>query len=243
MVPPAPVALALAFGDRYLASDLAALRALVAASNMEGDAEEALFASMLELALTLNPAQEDSYYLTEAYLPWQGRVSQAQELLVSASRARPWDWLPPFFQAFNLYYFRNQPIAGAQILQEAADRSPPKKAIGLRAIAGRWSALGKDPEEALRLVESMAQGSSSGPLRRNLGIRAKQLRGLIQLRKAADAFRKEVGHPPPDLEALVGYANLTEVPEDPMGEGFIIDKSGRVRVQPPNLDRVRTPEE
>ncbi|HKJ88076.1 MAG TPA: hypothetical protein VKA48_06175, partial [Gammaproteobacteria bacterium] len=177
------------------------------------------------------------------HLPWQGRVAQAQRLLDNASRARPWDWLPTFFRAFNLYYFRGEPIPAARILRKAADRTPPKKAVGLRAIAGRWSALGKDPRQALKVVESMARGTSSAPLRHNLARRAAQLRRLIRLREAARAYQQEVGHPPTDLQALVGHAGLKKIPKDPMGDGYIIDDAGQVKVRPPNLDRVRTPQE
>lgn len=243
VVPPPSTALAMAFGDRYLAADLAAARAMVAGSQLEGEGEKALFARLLDLANRLNPAHEDVYYLTEAHLPWQGRVRQAQSLLKRAGRSRPWDWLPPFFRAFNLYYFRRQPMAGARILREAAARKPPKQAARLRAIAGRWTAFGQDPREALDMVESMVKGATLGALQRNLERRAEQLRRLIRLQEAAKVYREEHGRPPPRLQALVGYAGLEAVPRDPMKDGFIIDESGRVRIKSPNLDRVRTPEE
>jgi len=243
LVPPPATALALAFGDRYLAGDLAGARAMIAASTLESASDEAPFARLLDLSSQLNPAHEDTYYLAEAYLPWQGRIPLAQKLLKRASEARPWDWLPPFFRAFNLYYFRQKPVAGAEVLRRAADHQPPKKGAQLRAIAGRWSALGPDPEQALRLVESMAQGASLPVLKRNLANRADQLRCLIRLRKAAEAFRAQEGRPPPDLESLVGYAGLEAIPADPMKDGFVIDESGQVRVKPPNLDRIRTPGE
>ncbi|HKJ89336.1 MAG TPA: hypothetical protein VKA48_12615, partial [Gammaproteobacteria bacterium] len=54
VVLPAPAGLAMAFGDRYLAADLATTRALVAATDLQGNAEKALFARLLEEALTLN---------------------------------------------------------------------------------------------------------------------------------------------------------------------------------------------
>jgi hypothetical protein len=135
------------------------------------------------------------------------------------------------------------PIAGADILRRAAERQPPKKAAQLRAIAGRWSALGPDPEQALHLVESMAEGASLPVLQRNLANRATQLRRLIRLREAAEAFQRKEGRPPPNLESLVGYDGLETIPADPMKDGFIIDDSGQVRVKPPNLDRIRTPGE
>lgn len=242
-VPPPPAAVAMAFGDPYLAADLAAVRAAVAMDDLEGEADKTHLARLLELSLSLNPAHEDAYYLVEAMLPWQGRVEQAQQLLRKAERARPWDWMPPFFRAFNRYYFERDPIGGARILERSAERAQPRQASALRAMAGRWSALGSSPKRALEMVEAMAQGATSGPLRRNLNRRAAQLRGLIQLKEAAEAYRAQHGKAPADLEALVGYADLKAIPEDPTGDGYIVDESGKVRVQPPNFERVRTPGE
>jgi len=240
-VPPPPVAVAMAFGDRYLAADLATIHAFVAADDLTRDAQKAQLARLLSVSIELNPAHEDAYYLMEAMLPWQGRVDQAQRLLRKAEKARPWDWMPPFFRAFNRYYFFREPIAGAQILQKVAERSSPKRAAQLRAVAGRWSALGHSPERALELVQAMTKGVPAGPLRRNLDQRAAQLRGLIQLREANRAFQRQKEHPPPDLEALVGFAGLKGIPQDPTGEGFILDEEGRVRVRPPNFEKVQTP--
>lgn len=245
-VPPPPAAVAMAFGDPYLAADLATVKALVSAANLAGKEEKAALARLLDLTLILNPAQEDAYYLAEAMLPWQGRVARAQRLLRRAEQARPWDYLPPFFRAFNRYYFQGEPVAGARILRRAADRRGPERAARLRAMAGRWAALGREPEQALELVTAMAKGVGSvgsKALRRNLKMRAQQLRRLIRLREAAAAYRKAEGQDPPSVEALAGHGPLEAVPEDPTGDGYIVDEDGEVHVRPPNFDRVRTPSE
>lgn len=243
VVPPPPAALALAFGDRFLASDLATVRAMVAASNLEDEPEKTQFARLLETGLALNPAQEDAYYITEAYLPWHGRVQQAQDLLTWATDGRPWDWMPLFFRAFNQYYFNKRPIRGAELLRQAAERSAPRKAAQLQAVAGRWSALGRDPRQALKMVESMARGTKLKPLQRNLKRRARQLKGLLRLREAAQAFEREKGRPPQEIGELLGHAGLASLPKDPTGDGYIVDDSGQVRVRPPDLDRLPSPEE
>jgi len=231
----------MSFGDRFLASDLAAIRSTVAATNLGGPEEKAMFAQLMEQALLLNPAQEDAYYLAQAILPWQGRVDQTQKLLDWSSSARPWDWLPVFFRAFNGYYFLDQPNSAAHILKEAADRSPPSRGIKLEAMAGRWSALGKDPQQALQIIRGMRQGTSSPALRRNLEMREEQLQGLIRLQAAARAYTRKQGEEPPTLQSLVGFAGLDKIPDDPMGDGYSLDNNDQVRITPPNFNRVRTP--
>lgn len=233
MVLPVPGALGLAMGDAHLAANLGIIRSMVAATHIESPQERATFARLLENSLTLLPAQEDGYYLAQATLPWWGYVDRTQRLLDQATAARPWDWMPPFFRAFNLFYFRKAPEEAATHLRRAAARVPPQKRQTLLAVSARWTALGEDPREALRIIRDMAKSSRRGPLRRNLVKRAKQLLGLIQLRKAAEAYRNETGGPPKALEQLVGYGNLDSLPKDPTGDGFTISDEGKAIIKPP----------
>lgn len=233
VVLPVPGALALTMGDGHLAANLAVIRALVGAGHLEGPEEKAAFARLLENSLTLAPAQEDGYYLAQATLPWWGYLETQQRLLKRASEARPWDWLPPFFRAFNLFYFRKAPEEGARFLRQAAPRSAPGNRKSLLALAGRWTALGADPGEALEIIQGMIRSTRQGPLRRNLQKRADQLRALLTLRAAARDFRKARGSPPERLEQLAGFGGLEALPTDPMGDGFTLNDQGRVIIRPP----------
>lgn len=233
VVLPVPGALALSLGDSHLAANMGIMRALVAANHMDTPQERAMFARLMENGLTLAPAHEDGYYLAQATLPWWGYVDLNQQLLDQASKARPWDWLPPFFQAFNRFYFRKAPEEAASFMREAAERAPPRTRQGLLATAGRWVALGDRPEEALKTIQTMVEATRKGPLRRNLALRARQLKGLMALRRAAEAFQKTKGHPPEALEQLIGFGDLQSIPTDPLQDGYVISDEGKVVIKPP----------
>ena len=233
LVLPPPVATLLAAGDPYLAANLQVIRGSVVATHLESPGQKRLFGRLLESASRLNPAHEDGYYLGQAILPWAGQVARNQRIQKRAEAARPWDWLPSFFRAFNLYYFRKKPAEAAPILGKAADRASPRNRESLLALAAQWTSLGYQPKQALKVVRQLAAGAGPGPLRRHLAARQKQLRGLMRLQKAAAAFRKEEGRPPRSFEALIGYGGLQQIPDDPLGEGFRLDARGEVSVKPP----------
>lgn len=233
VVLPPGLATVMAGGDPYLAANLQVIRGNVVATRLEGAEQKALFTRLLRNAIQLNPAHEDGYYLAQAVLPWNGYIEVNQEIQAAAAEARPRDWLPLFFQAFNRYYFLREPGPASDILRKAAGRASPDNRQSLLANAARWRAVGQDPEEALRIIRGMVKGAPEGPLRRNLRARQVQLQGLLKLRQAAEAYRRDKGKPPDHPEALLGYSGLEEIPEDPFGEGYVIGDSGRIVITPP----------
>lgn len=233
LVLPPPVAAALSGGDAHLAANLAVMRGMVVATHLDSPEQRALFARLMDSASRLNPAHADGYYLSQALLPWQGRVTLTQAIQERAARARPWDWLPPFFRAFNTYYFRQQPTRAAAQLRSAAERAPQGNRTSLEAMAARWGVLGSDPAEARRLLEGLLAGTRHEGLRRELRGRLEQLRGLQALREAAAAFRRRHHRPPREVTELVGHGGLEVLPRDPFGEGFAINDRGEVVVTPP----------
>ncbi|HKL78640.1 MAG TPA: hypothetical protein VJ985_09825 [Gammaproteobacteria bacterium] len=233
VVLPAPVAAVMAGGDPYLAANMQVIRGLVVSTHLDSPEQKALFARLLTNASELNPAHEDGYYLAQALLPWNGYVEENQAIQAAAGEARPWDWLPVFFQAFNRYYFLKEPGPASDILRQAAERASPKNRPALLANAARWRAAGRDPQQALRVIRAMLAAHPSGPLNRELQARETQLQGLLRLREAAAAYRQQRGGSPSSVADLVGHAGLERVPRDPFGEGYVINEAGRVVVTPP----------
>ncbi|MFP4561477.1 MAG: hypothetical protein ACLFQ3_09145 [Thiohalorhabdus sp.] len=233
VVLPPSLATAMAGGDPFLAANLQVIRGKVVANRLEGDTEKALFARLLANASRMNPAHEDGYYIAQSILPWNGYVQANQRIQKAAAEARSWDWLPLFFRAFNRYYFLREPGPASAILRDAAMRAPAANREKLLASAVRWRALGREPGEALRIVRAMVEGTPEGDLRRNLRARQTQLEGLLKLRDAAEAFRKEEGRGPRSLKELVGYGGLQALPEDPFKDGYTLNDAGKVVITPP----------
>jgi len=91
----------MAMGDRYLAANLATIRAMVVATDKMRPEEFKILAKVQEDVSWLNPAHEDNYYIAFAILSQYGEMDAVQSILARAGRARFFDYQPAFFYAFK----------------------------------------------------------------------------------------------------------------------------------------------
>ncbi|MDR1274951.1 MAG: hypothetical protein LBL72_00950 [Candidatus Accumulibacter sp.] len=214
-------------GDRFLAANLGTIRGLITESEKMQPEEYKILAQLQVDVSWLNPANEDNYYTASAILPWNGEVDAAQTVLRRASLARPFDLYPPFYYAFNLVYFKNDPIEASAWLRARAPLLPnTDERLMLENFAARWVDRAKDLRLAAAVVESMAKQAMRKDFREYLETRAQRLRDLIALRGAAGAFLKKEGHPPQTIEQLVEKGFIPAIPSDPFGAGFKLDSDG-----------------
>ena len=226
----------MAMGDRHLAANIAAIRALVVAPEKMRPEEFRILAKVQEDVSWLNPGHEDNYYIAFAILPQYGELDSAQTVLARASRARFFDYQPSFFYAFNQWYYKHDPVGAATWLREAAEKLPdPDQRLTMQNMAARWMDKAQDTELAIRVVEAMAKEARRKDFRAYLELRVVRLRQLHQLRTAAIAYRERFGKPLPNLQELVDSGILTNLPQDPFGFGFGFDRQGEIvlRTSPP----------
>lgn len=224
---PAPVQLAYAVGDPYLASNLNVFRSMMVGGSVT-EAETYRVQAQLQLdAALFNPRHEDNYYIAAAILPWNGYVAPAQQILQMAADSREWDWMPAFFYAFGTWYFEHNMVEAGKWADVAAARSSPTNARALRAMAGRWYEQGDDPRLARGLIIAMQEQTRDPELRRQLQVRVERLDGLVQLRDAHSAFLAKHSRPADSLQQLVGYGELRSLPIDPAGLGYRLASDGR----------------
>ena len=100
----------MAAGDRYLAANLAAIRALVVATDRMQPEEFRILAKVQKDVSWLNPGHEDNYYIAFAVLSQYGELDSAQIILARAGRTRFFDYHPSFFYAFNQWYYKHDPV-------------------------------------------------------------------------------------------------------------------------------------
>lgn len=214
-------------GDRYLAADVNVIRALISATDKLDAARLRVLGKIQRDAAFLNPAHEDNYYLAAAILPWSGELDAAQEVLLRATSARPFDPMPAFYYGFNLYYFDKKPAAGAEWILEAARRETDvRNQYALQNMAARWFEKGNEPAVAIGIVEAMARNSRDPAFGHYLRQRAARLRALDQLVQAAARFRREQLRPLVSLSELVSAGYVSALPTDPFGFGFDLDAAG-----------------
>lgn len=217
----------MAGGDRFLAANLGSIRSLITETAKMDPEEYKILAKVQVDASWLNPANEDNYYIASAVLPWNGQVDAAQTILRRASLARPYDYQPAFYYAFNLIHFKGDAAGASEWLRKAATKLPDDdERLIMENYAARWLDRTDDLELAIAVVESMAQQARRKDFRNYLLLRAQRLRDLLALRKAADVFRRETGLPPKTLDQLVVAGLIPALPVDPFGFGFSLDAGG-----------------
>ena len=219
----------MAMGDRYLAANIASIRALVVATDRMRPEEFKILAKVQEDVSWLNPAHEDNYYIAFAILAQYGEVDAAQTILARASRVRFFDYQPAFFYGFNQWYYKHDPAGAAAWMTEAAKKLPdPDQQLIMQNMAARWVDKAQDTELAIRVVEAMAKEARRKDFRVYLETRVVRLRQLQQLRMAAVTYRERFGKPLPNLQELVSSGILPALPQDPFGFGFGFNAQGEI---------------
>ena len=219
----------MAAGDRFLAADLAAIRALVVATDKMQPEEFALLARIQEDVAWFNPGHEDNYYTAAAILPWNGELDAAQRVLAAAAAARPYDYQPAFFQAFHEMHFNgNGALAHDILVKAAATLQDEDEQLRMRALAVIWAEKSDDVDGVIRVVRAMATQAKRKDFRAYLEKRITRLETLKALRVAAAEFASKQGTPARSLAELRDAGLIREVPGDPFGYGYAIDDEGHV---------------
>lgn len=229
---PRMVQIVMTAGDRYLAANLASIRALVAPPEGMGEQQYEIQARVHMDAAVLNPAHHDNYFIAAAVLPWNGQLDAAQFVLRRASDARPFDLWPPYQYAFHEWHFRKNPLEAVKWLYIAADRTANYKAhYSLKDMAARWMATSDDLPEAIRVVRAMAESSKDKAFKRYLMQRVQRLENLHQLREAAKTYKARFQRSAESVDDLVRAKLIDAVPKDPFGTAYVFDPAGSVVLQ------------
>lgn len=219
--PSIPAQLFYAYGDRFLAANIAAWRATVVGGSGLSAETYAALAKVQEAASWLNPAHEDNYYTASAVLPWEGHVDAAQIILWRAVESRQTDLLPPFLYGFNQLNFRGDVIGAVKALRQAEGKARTDgEREYFREMADRWEARGDDLSFPRRLLGKMASTARTPSLKTFLTRQLTRLDGLAILRDATRAYVEQFRRPPDALEQLTQAGFLAKLPDDPTGLGY-----------------------
>jgi hypothetical protein len=216
-------------GDRYLAANVAAIRALVVSTEKMKAEDYAILAKVQNDVSWFNPAHEDNYYIAAAILPWAGQLDAAQTILYRASQSRPFDYQPAFYYAFHLFHFKGDAVGASAVLRAAAEKLPEgNDRLQMQNLAAIWLDRAQDIDVSIRVVAAMAQQSKRRDFQKYLEQRVVRLQNLKTLRAAAEKFTLRTGRPPAAPEELVQMGLIPELPADPFGFGFAVAKDGQI---------------
>ena len=181
----------------------------------------------LQAASILDPYNLDVYYFAQAAFTWElGRVEEVNVLLERGAKSRTWDpWLP-FYIGFNYAYFLKDYQAAAPYMKMAAERSGNPL---FTKLAARYFYESENTELGLLFLNTMIDQAKDKAVKLTYTIRRDALLAIKRIESALKQYKTEYGMMPSAITALVAKGYLEEVPTDPYGGEFYLDKTGRVR--------------
>lgn len=233
VVIPAPVQLLVFAGDRYLAANVEAIRAVTITLDNQTDHQRAIYRLRSHRTVTrLNPCHEDNYFFGNATLTWGGMEKAGNDLLRQAMECRFWDFIPAFYYGFNEYFFYHDIDKAYEALQIAAQRADKNRAP-LRKLAIMIKAESMDDETlAVNYLRHELENARDSRLKKMLSKRLTRLQGLITLRQAQREYQQATGKPLQKPGRLIEKGYLSEFPRDPLGLGYeFIEGEFRLRTR------------
>jgi hypothetical protein len=227
VVMPGQIEVLLSLGDRYLAANIGMLRALMVSGRSADALTYQIQATIQRQVSIMNPQQEDNAYVAASVLSWENQVDSAQFILGRATSTRSGDYLAPFFQGFNEFYFNKAYQRAAQLMELSAARASGRNREAFKDVAAKWISMDDDTEAAIDMVSALRDASNDDGMRRRLQGRIDRLEGLQVLRSAAKEYRHS-GSELTTLAALVNEGYLSQLPYDPFGYGYEVDDQGNV---------------
>ncbi|MDH4162423.1 MAG: hypothetical protein OEW15_07005 [Nitrospirota bacterium] len=192
------------------------------------DQEWRLFYQTLEASSDLDPYFVDPYFIGNAFLTWDGNmIKEANALLEKGSRHRDWDWSLPFFLGFNHFFFLDDNEKAGTYMMEAARR--PGASPSLAGLASKLAFKANRVETSIAFLEEIRNSTEDESLRKLYETRIEALRAILVLEQAVDVYRKKYTKRPLEIGDLITAKIIAEIPVDPYGGRFYIDKSGSIK--------------
>ena len=180
----------------------------------------------IDAALKLDPYNMDGYYFAQAILAWDvGKADLANSFLEYGMKYRTWDWQLPFFAGFNYAYFLKDYGNAARQYRRAAELSGQEMFMNL---AGRYMQRSGNTEMAIAYLGMMAKSARQDSLKKSLLTRRAAFLEVLKIEKARDEFSQRNGRLPASLDDLLQEGFLQELPRDPYGGKFFIQRDGSI---------------
>lgn len=160
-------------------------------------------AARLETAAILHPHFLDTYYLNQAMLPFidPDYADHANRIHAMGMKARPDDYVLPFFVGFNHFYHLGDSVGAATYLHQAANLPGAPSWFG--HLAGVLAGEGGDIHGGLMLLQAMLAGEEEEAMRERYRHSISMFERAAVVQEAVQAYRRSRGSYPPDLADLV----------------------------------------
>lgn len=179
----------------------------------------------MDASTYLDPYNIDSYYFAEAVLTWDAKmIKEANELLEKGLKYRNWDWYMPFFLGFNYLYFLKDNKKAAPYYKRAAELEP-----SVAPLAAKVFYKINETAFAITFLKKMHEDAQNENVRKSISIRLDALEKIFSLENAVNQYTDKFKKMPESLEELVKAGIIGDLPHDPYGGVFFLDKDGRIK--------------
>jgi len=182
----------------------------------------------LSASTDLDPYFFDPYYFGNANLTWEGNlIRETNTMLDKGSRFRDWDWMLLFYIGFNNFYFLQENDKASEYLMEASKR--PNSPSLLPTLAARLAYKAKKTENAIIFLDEILKKTEDEAIKKAYEKRLNALKGILFLERATAAYQDRFKRPPEKIDVLIAKGVINEIPQDPYGGEFYIDKDGSIK--------------
>ena len=182
----------------------------------------------MDVATDLDNYFLDPYYFGATNLVWgANKVKEANLLLEKAFKYRDWDWTIPFYLGFNYFYFLQDNEKAAFYLMESAKRGASGSLIPI--LAARLAYQGKRTENAIIFLQEIIRKTDDETVKKTYETRLHALKSILFLERAASVYEDRFKTRPETLNDLLAKNIIKEIPKDPYGGKFYIDKDGSIK--------------
>lgn len=181
----------------------------------------------------LDPHFEYAYYYGATILSWDRNTELAISLLEKGIRNNPDSAMLASSLSFTYYYFMKDWKKGAEYAKRSY-RISGKYASTPKAVA-QFYAAGRNYDLAIRFLADILDSTTDPDTRGQLEDQMRYLiveKDIEYLEKAVAGFIIRFGRKPENLAELVEKGIIKEIPKDPFGGGFIMNKDSSVENQP-----------
>jgi tetratricopeptide (TPR) repeat protein len=177
--------------------------AFINAGENKSDADWDRVSFHFSQCMALDPYFQQTYRMAQAFLPWKGKVAEANALLEIAREHRPWDWYPGFYIGFN-YFNTLKDYAKASEYIIAASKIKGAPPI-LATLGARLAQKSGQTLAALAFLKAMQRNPDyDEEAQRMIEVRITLLKDVLLLEKAITVYRQRFGH---DIESLLDLVN------------------------------------
>lgn len=228
-VPSAEIVRALDLGLHSAASSFYWLASIQYIGDWQSD-DYVKMDKFLSLSTDLDPKFSHPYAYGTLILPAVNKYDESVKLAEKGLVEADPDWEIPYYLATNYHMYKNDTANAAKYFAIAA--RTPGAPDNIAWVAANYGSNPDLRSQTIQIWQSIAKNSKDEDLKKRAELYIYHFELMNFLEQAATEYKKQYGSYPDPIEKLVEGKILKEIPKDPFGYTYYIEKeTGRARIK------------